>query len=106
MANLSRKNITDRNDKERERSNSNHYQTKSEYNKHLENLKNQRSRLEEANQSKYNYSISANDFENEKIKHEFYTLKSDNILYKEEINILQEKNQKLEDDLKSQHNRK
>ena len=72
----------------------------------VENFRSHRSRLENEH-SRYNQSITNyNEYENEKMRQEFYTLKSDNILYKEEVNLLHEKNQKLEEDLARQHNRK
>ncbi len=75
--------------------------------RHLDVLRNQRSRLEERNQSKFNQSMgNLNEYELEKMKQEYYTVKSDNILYKEEVNLLYEKNQKLEQDLANQYNRK
>jgi len=75
--------------------------------RHVDNLRNHRSKLEEHSNMKYNHSLSNyNDYESDKMRQEFYTVKSDNILYKEEVNLLHETNRKLEDDLAKQHTRK
>lgn len=45
------------------------------------------------------------DFENERLKQEFATLKSDNIIFREDINRLSDINRHLEDEISRQRNR-
>ena len=68
-----------------------------EMSRYIESLKNERSRIEEPRYA---------DYELEKMKQEYATLKSDNIIFREDINRLSEINRHLEDELTRQRNRK
>lgn len=69
----------------------------------LENIRNERSRLED---SKMNMNTINFDYDYEKLKQEYSTLKSDNIIFREDINRLSEINRHLEEELGRQRNRK
>ena len=69
----------------------------------LDNIRNERSRLEE---SKLNLNSVNFDYEYEKLKQEYSTIKSDNIIFREDINRLSEVNRHLEEELSRQRNRK
>jgi len=71
--------------------------TKKEVSKYLDTIKAERGNLD--NKSSSNYEIS-------KLLQENQTLKSDNIIFREDINRLSELNARLEDDLIRQRNRK
>jgi hypothetical protein len=68
-----------------------------EMSRHIESLRNERSRIDD---SKFG------DFEHEKLKQEYATLKSDNIIFREDINRLSDVNRHLEEELNRQRNRK
>jgi predicted nucleic acid-binding Zn-ribbon protein len=68
-----------------------------EMSRYIESLRNERSRIDD---SKFG------DFENEKLKQEYATLKSDNIIFREDINRLSDLNRHLEEELSRQRNRK
>lgn len=83
-----------------------------EMSKHIENLRNERSRVEDNrftnnnnNVSKINFN-SGIDFEFEKFRQENSMLKSDNIIFREEINRLSDMNRHLEDEIRRQRDRK
>lgn len=67
----------------------------------LENIRNERSKLEESKLNNTNF-----DYEYEKLKQDYFTLKSDNIIFREDINRLSEVNRHLEEELARQRNRK
>jgi hypothetical protein len=68
-----------------------------EMSRYIESLKVDRSRMEDTRYI---------DIETEKLKHEYSTLKSDNIIFREDVNRLSEINSHLEDELSRQRNRK
>jgi hypothetical protein len=68
-----------------------------EMSRYIESLKYDRSRVEDTRFP---------EIENEKLKQEFSTLRSDNIIFREDINRLSEINSHLEDELTRQRNRK
>lgn len=71
-----------------------------EMSRHLDNIRNDRSRLDDSIKH-VNF-----DYENEKLKQEYSTMKSDNIIFREDINRLSEINRHLEEELSRQRNRK
>lgn len=84
-----------------------------EMSKHIENLRNERSRVEE---NRYpdnpNINISTNNFRNnidyeyEKLRQENSMMKSDNIIFREDINRLSDMNRHLEEEIRRQRDRK
>ena len=74
-----------------------------EINKNLEVLKNERSHLEYFGNVN---SIYSNNNDIDKLKHEINALKSDNIMYKEELNMINDLNKRLDSDLNHQRLRK
>jgi hypothetical protein len=68
-----------------------------EMSRYIESLRHERSRIDD---SKFG------EFENEKLKQEYATLKSDNIIFREDINRLTDLNRHLEEELNRQRNRK
>jgi hypothetical protein len=75
-----------------------------EMSRYIENMKVEKSRIHD--ESAYNLnSKSGCDCEVEKIKQEASTLKSDNIIFREDINRLTEINRHLEEELSRQRNR-
>ena len=86
-----------------------------EMSKHIENLRNERSRVEEnrypnntnanANNSRTNFGNNI-DYEYEKLRQENSMLKSDNIIFREDINRLSDMNRHLEEEIRRQRDRK
>jgi len=84
-----------------------------EMSKHIENLRNERSRVEENrysnninNVSRANFNNSSIDYEYEKLRQENSMLKSDNIIFREDINRLSDMNRHLEEEIRRQRDRK
>ncbi len=84
-----------------------------EMSKHIENLRNERSRIEDNrysnninnNMSRTNFNTNI-DYEYEKIRQENSMLKSDNIIFREDINRLSDMNRHLEEEMRRQRDRK
>lgn len=83
--------------------------------KHIENLRNERSRVDEsryANNPNSNPNVSRTnfgntiDYEYEKLRQENSMLKSDNIIFREDINRLSDMNRHLEEEIRRQRDRK
>ncbi len=86
-----------------------------EMSKHIDNLRNERSRVEDtrypnnpnnnANISRTNFGNSI-DYEYEKLRQENSMFKSDNIIFREDINRLSDMNRHLEEEIRRQRDRK
>ncbi len=76
-----------------------------EIGRNLENLRMERSRLEDKSFAYINNNSTINN-DLEKLRHENNTLKSDNIMFKEELNMMNELNRRLDADLNKQRMRK
>lgn len=80
--------------------------------KHIENLRNERSRIEDNRYTSNNNSVlMKNNFNNidydlEKLRQENSMLKSDNIIFREDINRLSDINRHLEEEIRRQRERK
>jgi len=78
-----------------------------EINKNLENLRMDRSRLEDKSFTYNNNQVNVSyNNDHDRLKYDNNTLKSDNIMFKEEVNMLNELNRRLDADLSKQRNRK
>jgi len=75
-----------------------------EINKNLENLRMDRSRLEDKSFINPTNMSYQGDFD--RIKHDNNILKSDNIMFKDELNMMNELNRRLDIDLSQQRMRK
>ena len=86
-----------------------------EMSKHIENLRNERSKIEDnryvnnsnnnVNNSRTNFGNSI-DYEYEKLRQDNSMLKSDNIIFREDINRLSDMNRHLEEEIRRQRDRK
>ena len=80
--------------------------------RHIEVLRNERTRIDENKQNisvnhSQNYQVNPNmDYEFEKFRQENSMLKSDNIIFREDINRLADMNRHLEEEIRRQRERK
>lgn len=91
-------------------------ETKSlEMSKHIENLRNERSKIDDnrfVDNSNNNVNVSRTnfgnnlDYEYEKLRQENSMIKSDNIIFREDINRLSDMNRHLEEEIRRQRDRK